>query len=73
MRWIAECLAEQTFGRGGVAQRRQQEVDSGTGGIDGPVKVTPGACPPRKTGTLDWAATGAQRARRGALSDRSGL
>src|ERR1019366_3871672 len=36
MRWIAESLAEQTFGRRGIAQRRQQEVDSGTGGIDGP-------------------------------------
>jgi hypothetical protein len=29
MRWIAESLAEQAFGRRGVAQRRQQEVDGG--------------------------------------------
>jgi hypothetical protein len=43
MRWIAESLAEQAFGRGGIAQRREQEVDSGTGGIDGPTEVTPTA------------------------------
>src|SRR5271169_2723049 len=43
MRWIAESLAEQAFGRRSIAQRRQQEVDSGTSGIDGPVKVTPAA------------------------------
>src|SRR6202140_5445781 len=43
MRWIAERLAEQAFGRGGIAQRRQQEVDGGTGGIDGPTEVTPSA------------------------------
>ena len=43
MRWIAERLAEQALGRRGIAQRRQQEVDSGTGGIDGPVEVTPTA------------------------------
>src|SRR3984957_14191024 len=43
MRWIAERLAEQAFGRRGIAQRREQEVDSGTGGIDGPVEVTPTA------------------------------
>ena len=43
MRWIAERLAEQAFGRRGIAQRRQQEVDGGTGGIDGPVEVTPSA------------------------------
>ena len=43
MRWIAERLAEQLFGRSGIAQRRQQEVDGGTGGIDGPVEVTPSA------------------------------
>jgi hypothetical protein len=29
MRWIAERLAEQAFGRRGIAQRRQQEVDRG--------------------------------------------
>src|SRR6202166_803767 len=43
MRWIGERLAEQAFGRRGIAQRRQQEVDSGTGGIDGPIEVTPTA------------------------------
>ena len=43
MRWIAESLAEQAFGRRGIAQRREQEVDGGTGGIDGPVYVTPTA------------------------------
>jgi len=43
MRWIAQRHAEQALGRGGIAQRRQQEVDSGTGGIDGPVEVTPTA------------------------------
>ena len=41
MRWIAECLAEQAFGHRRIAQRRQEEVDSGTGGIDGPIEVTP--------------------------------
>ena len=35
--------AEQAFGRGGIAQGRQQEVDRGTRGIDGPVEVTPTA------------------------------
>jgi hypothetical protein len=43
MRWSAERLAEQSFGRRSIAQRRQQEVDSGTGGIDGAVEVTPTA------------------------------
>src|ERR1700675_2424056 len=43
MRWIAESLAEQAFGRRGIAQRREQEVDGGTGGIDCPVEVTPTA------------------------------
>ena len=43
MRWIAERLAEQALGRRGIAQRREQEVDSGTRGIDGPVEVTPSA------------------------------
>ena len=37
MRWIAESLAEQAFGRSSIAQRREQKVDSGTGGIDGPI------------------------------------
>jgi hypothetical protein len=43
VRWIAESLAEQACGRRSIAQRRQQEVDSGTGGIDGPIEVTPTA------------------------------
>src|ERR1019366_6183198 len=43
MRWIAESLAEQAFGCRSIAQRRQQEVDSGTRGIDGPIEVTPTA------------------------------
>src|SRR5215468_4951243 len=43
MRWIVERLAEQAFGRRRIAQRRQQEVDGGTRGIDGPIKVTPTA------------------------------
>src|SRR5215472_4882300 len=43
MRGLAESLAEQAFGRRRIAQRRQQEVDSGTRGIDGPIKVTPTA------------------------------
>src|SRR5271166_5073598 len=37
MRWIAERLAEQAFGGCGIAQRREQEVDGGAGGIDGPI------------------------------------
>src|SRR6202158_3990873 len=43
MRWIDESPAQQAFGRRGIAQRRQQEVDGGTRGIDGPIQVTPTA------------------------------
>src|SRR5215831_8682071 len=43
MRWIVERLAEQAFGRRRIAQRRQQKVDGGARGIDGPIKVTPTA------------------------------
>ena len=43
MRWIAERLAEQALARRGIAQRREQEVDGGTRGIDGPIEVTPSA------------------------------
>src|SRR5215472_12154362 len=43
MRWLAESLAEQAFGRCGIAQRRQQEVDSSPRGINGPIEVTPTA------------------------------
>ena len=38
---IAECLAKQALGSIGVAQRRQQEIDGGPPGIDGPVQVAP--------------------------------
>src|SRR5690348_14324126 len=41
MRPIAEGLAEEAVGRRSIAQRRQQKVNGGTGGIDGPIKVTP--------------------------------
>src|SRR5271169_4117882 len=43
MRWIAESVAEQAFGRRGIAQRQQQEVDRGARGIDRPVEVIPTA------------------------------
>ena len=41
MRRISERLAEQAFGRSGIAQAREHEVDRGTGGIDGSVEVAP--------------------------------
>ena len=41
MRWIAESLAKQPFGRRGIAQPREREVDRGPGGIDGSVEVAP--------------------------------
>ena len=37
MRRIAERLVEQAFGRGCIAQCRQQEVDGGAAGIDRPI------------------------------------
>src|SRR5690348_12819687 len=43
MRWMVQRFAEQALGRRRIAQRRQQEVDSGAYGIDSPVKVTPTA------------------------------
>src|SRR5215472_13781818 len=43
MRWIVERLAEQAFGSRRIAQRRQQEVDGGPHGINGPIEVTPTA------------------------------
>ena len=46
MRWIAERLTEQALGHCGIAHRREQEGDSGTGGIDGSIKVTPTALDP---------------------------
>ena len=39
MRRISERLAEQAFGRSGITQAREHEVDRGTGGIDGSVEV----------------------------------
>src|ERR1035437_5713977 len=38
---IAERLAKQQLGSIGVAKRRQQEIDGGTLGIDGPIQVAP--------------------------------
>ena len=35
MRRIRQRLAEQTFGRRGIAEPREHEVDRGSGGIDG--------------------------------------
>jgi hypothetical protein len=34
-------LTEQGLGRGGIAQRREQEVDNGADGIDGSIEVIP--------------------------------
>ena len=41
MRRISERLAEQAFGRRGIAQPREHEVDRSAGGIDGSVEVAP--------------------------------
>ena len=41
MRRIRQRLAEQAFGRSGIAQAREHEVDRGAGGIDGSVEVAP--------------------------------
>ena len=41
MRRIRQRLAEQAFGRSGIAQPREHEVDRGSGGIDGSVEVAP--------------------------------
>src|SRR5271169_6780772 len=38
---IAERLAKQPLGSIGVTERRQQEIDGGTRGIDGPIQVAP--------------------------------
>ena len=43
MRRIGQRLAEQVFGRRGIAQAREPEVDRGSGGIDGSVEVAPTA------------------------------
>ena len=39
MRRISERLAEQAFGRSGIAQAREHDVDRGAGGIDGSVEL----------------------------------
>ena len=41
MRRILQRLSEQAFGRRGIAQSREHEVDRGAGGIDGSVEVAP--------------------------------
>ena len=43
MRRISQRLGEQAFGRRGIAQAREHEVDRGAGGIDGSVEVAPTA------------------------------
>jgi len=40
---ITQRFAEQSFGYIGVAQRRKQEINGGTGRIDGPIQVAPAA------------------------------
>ena len=41
MRRISQRLAEQAFGRSGIAQPREHAVDRSAGGIDGSVEVAP--------------------------------
>ena len=41
MRRMRQRLAQQAFGRSGIAQPREHEVDRGAGGIDGSVEVAP--------------------------------
>ena len=43
IRRIRQRLAEQAFGRSGIAQPRKHEVDRGAGGIDRSVEVAPTA------------------------------
>ena len=43
MRRNSQRLTEQAFGRRGIAQAREHEVDRGAGGIDGSVEVAPTA------------------------------
>ena len=52
MRRIRQRLAEQAFGRSGIAQPREHEVDRGAGGIDGSVEVAP-ATLDRNIGLID--------------------
>ena len=64
MRRIRQRLAEQAFGRSGIAQPREHEVDRGAGGIDGSVEVAPTALdtnvglidPPGPVGWLEMTA-----------------
>ena len=44
----SQGLAEQAFGRCGIAQRREHEVDGGARGIDGPIEVVPTSGPSRE-------------------------
>ena len=61
MRGIAERLAEQALGRRSIAQRRQQKIDGGAGGINHPIEITPTTLdpniglidPPRLVGRLE--------------------
>ena len=41
MRRISQRLAKQAFGRRGIAQPQEPEVDRGAAGIDGSVEVAP--------------------------------
>ena len=41
MRRISQRLAEQAYGRPGIAPPREHEVDRGAGGIEGSVEVAP--------------------------------
>ena len=43
MRRNSQRLAEQAFGRRGIAQAREHEVDRGAAGIDGSVEIAPTA------------------------------
>ena len=40
---IAQRFAKQSFGCIGIGQRRNQEINGGTGRIDGPIQVAPAA------------------------------
>ena len=41
MQRISQCRREQAFGRSGITQAREHEVDRGPGGIDGSVEAAP--------------------------------
>jgi hypothetical protein len=40
---ITQLVAKQSFGCIGIAQRRNQEINGGTGRSDGPIQVAPAA------------------------------